>query len=70
MTLTFAFVGRLNIDRRLLKQSRYWCRAVLALVLTLPFNDGVDDDNDNGGGEKLYLKQLFEIWRCKKSTSL
>ena len=54
MTLTFAFVvGRLNIDRRLLKQSRYWCRAVLPLVLTLSFNDGVDDD-DNGGGEKLY----------------
>ena len=45
MTLTFAFVGRLNIDRRLLKQSRYWCRAVLPLVLTLSFNDGVDDDD-------------------------
>ena len=54
MTLTFAFVGRLNIDRRLLKQSRYWCRAVLPLVLTLSFNDGVEVDYDNGGGEKLY----------------
>ena len=54
MTLTFAFVGWLNIDRRLLKQSRYWCRAVLPLVLTLSFDEGVEDDDDNGGGEKLY----------------
>ena len=50
MTFTFAFVGRLNIDRRLLKQSRYWFRAVLPLVLTLSFNDGIGEDG-NGGGE-------------------